>query len=134
MLAWLHRSRRKRQLSPVITMMPWVLTKSYGSGSTYSVGQIMRAAEKLKLRPKLLPFSLAAYCQPSELTIANCFSKADISRLRSELIDLFELSYVNFNVEDVRRLRIRPQWHSAEWWHSDWSEYRDGGHSSHDVH
>jgi hypothetical protein len=110
MLAWLKRWRQRRRLSPVVSVLPWALTKSYGAASTFTPGQITRACEKRKIKLMLVPYALAAYCKADDLTSTGKMSSIEIAKLRAELVATFDLSYSNFNVEDIRRLRIRETW------------------------
>ena len=113
MLARIQRVLKRRKLRPVVSVLPWALTRSYGASDEYSFGQISRASEKLKLKPGLLPYALAAYCQPQELIAWRKMSEADIAHHRDELYQLFYLTKESFNVEDIRRMRIRQSWNAA---------------------
>jgi hypothetical protein len=127
MLAWLKRWRQRRKLSPVVSILPWALTKSYGAGNTYTPGQITRACEKRKIEPMLVPYALAAYCNADDLTSTKKMTAAEIEKLRAELVTTFDLSYSNFNVEDIRRLKIRETWNPMR------GGEDDGGHGSYGL-
>jgi hypothetical protein len=130
MFAWFRKSRRRRKLAPVVKILPWALTKAYGSADFYSPPQVRRAFEKLKLDAELFQYSIWAYCNPEDVASDLEVTEAERIAHRAELVELFELPS-DFNVEDVRRLKIRSNWTPMEWWHSDPTLYSDQGGGSH---
>ncbi len=117
MFAWLRKRRRRRELSPLITLLPGALTKSYGSAEFYTPAQVRREGERLKLNSMLIPFALSAYCKPDESFVSDAERRAH----RIELVELFELPRNDFTIEDVRRTRARSNRTPTKWWHNDWS-------------
>jgi hypothetical protein len=122
MLSWLRRRRRRRILRPVVQTLPWALAKAYGAADYYSPKQIQRILEKSNL-DSLRDYALSAYCRATDIPVEFNLSENNRLAYRAELAELFDISPMDFVVENIRRLKTRPSWNPTEWWHSDATLY-----------
>jgi hypothetical protein len=116
MFASLRRFLARRRFRAVARALPFRLFKKYGSGTVYTSGQVLRAAEDLKLSGALAQMAFAVACSPAEFLKAqpSC-TLDDYSRLRAEFMRMFGVDRDNFTMLDIRRLSRVPwqRWHEA---------------------
>jgi len=119
MFGAIRRMLRRRQLRPVLAVVPWELQKLFGATRHYTYGQVRRCHEKLKLKPELLTFAAAVYCKEEEFIRSAGGLAAEIYReLRSELCQLFNLDPRDLNAEGVRKVGMKPRWNPSPFEHS----------------
>jgi hypothetical protein len=110
MFAILKRWLRKRKLAFVASAVPAALKGRYGGHPSYTAGQVRRTVEDLRVRREIAAHAFAACCNKEE------FNKAlperapgDYERLRSELVDTFEISTSTFTCDHLRSLKDVPR-------------------------
>jgi hypothetical protein len=108
MLAGLKHYFRKRKLA-FAPQLSHTLQRRYGGQPSYTASQVRRTVDDLRVRREMGPYAFAACCNKNE------FSKAlpdrvpaDYERLRSELVDTFEISTSDFTCDHLRSLKHVP--------------------------
>ena len=111
MIGLIQRYFRRRRLRPLVATVPWALEKSYGPSGRYTIGQVRRCLERLKLSPELLPAAAAAYCDEDEYhKLEGTHSEHQYRTLRDDIDLLFGIEDPHFTAETIRKKRIRQTW------------------------
>lgn len=108
MLAVLKRYFRRRKFAFALPLSR-TLQIRYGGQPVYTAGQVRRTVEDLRVRREMAPYAFAACCNKEEFGKAlPDRAPADYERLRSELVDTFDISTSNFTCEHLRSLKHVP--------------------------
>lgn len=117
-MGYVERWRTRRKLRKLVSVLPRDLVRSYGGASFYTEPQVRSACKRLKLPQDILPFALAAYGEPNA-------RPPEALHLRDKIARTFDLDDSELCADRIAALRIFSTWNPVEYWHSDWSHYRD---------
>src|SRR5215813_6468678 len=113
MIASLRRYFRRRQLRPVVSLLPAQVVKSFAPKDHCTFGQAKRVIADLHLPQSVQPYAYVVVCNQSELEKFLHLSADDYERLRAELADLFNLSSPDFKIKDLLKMRWHTQGNSV---------------------
>lgn len=127
MLKLIEKYKMKRALGDYVHALGPTLRKRYGMHDQYTVMQIRKTAQHLRLSVQYLPYAVALYRhEPSENT-QNLLGMdhTRLNRLRLELADTLFDGKTEYRVKDVLALSKVASWKggpSPDWWSNHWGK------------
>ncbi len=98
MIGFIRDAVQRRKLRLVVKALPHVLSRRYGRGEFYTVGQVRTSAELLKVKPDLLTAAFAVACTAEDFVDAESkSSEQDYQTMREEIARLFWLKEADLN-------------------------------------
>ena len=102
MINLLRRYVARRQLRPVVSVLPRALAKAFGPSDAYTFPQAKRVISALHLNARVEPYAFASACTFKELQKSNLPMSADnYHGLRIELAELFDLRGADFTIKHL---------------------------------
>jgi hypothetical protein len=96
----------RRQLRPVVGLLPHVLKSRYGGSDFYTAGQVRRAILAMKLRGEVVPYAFAVGCARDDYYEAPEVGTKSYVALRAEIAKLFGIDQANFTTKTLRASQL----------------------------
>ena len=106
----------RRRLGPVVAVLPFALSRSFGNAEFYTLPQAQKTIAALKIKPALLAYAHVVALETDDAVRANpTLNRERCAQLRREIAEAFHLPDEDFTSKDLRRfLRDRRRTHVGE--------------------